>query len=277
MTRVPAPRIGSFIIDKDGYLRLANRPLSVEIEVLENEMIPTDIPRDYTYSTADSYVVDILGFHDNRLRYQPNAINNVGDCGYQLSVLTAMRTVFQSIYTRGFRRGPFVLNFTDCHQSNILVDEEWHITSLIDLEWTCTQPIEVFQPPYWLTNASVDQIDLAEYDTIRQEFMAVLKTEEQAFTTSNGGTSQLQLSEVMERSWESGAFWYTLALSSPSGIFRLFDAHIKPLYMEGNDEEFQLAMAFFFEKDLGHIAHRKLADREEYDKKLLQAFEDNSD
>lgn len=46
ISRVPVPRIGSFIIDVDGYLRLANRPLSVEMELLENEEIPTDIPRD---------------------------------------------------------------------------------------------------------------------------------------------------------------------------------------------------------------------------------------
>ncbi|KAJ5811378.1 hypothetical protein N7474_007679 [Penicillium riverlandense] len=276
ITRVPAPRIGSFIIDKDGYLRLANRPLSVEIEVLENEMIPTDMPRDYTYSTVDSYVLDILGIHDNRFRYQPNAVNHMGDLVYQLSVLTAMRTLSRSIFNRAFCRGPFVFNFTDCHRSNILVDEEWHITSLIDLEWTCTQPIEMFQPPYWLTSDHVDTIVLEEYDTIRHEFMDVLKTEEQAFTTSNRGTSQLQLSEIMEQSWESGAFWYTLALSSPTAIFRLFDSRIRPMFLVGSDDEFQIVMPFLFEKKIGRLAHRKLEDREEYDKNLQQAFEDHS-
>jgi hypothetical protein len=94
LCRVPLPSIGSFIIDNNGFLRLANRPLSVEIELLENENIPTDIPREYTYSTVDSYVIDVLGAHDNRFRHQPNAVNNLGDCAYQLSVLTAMRTIF---------------------------------------------------------------------------------------------------------------------------------------------------------------------------------------
>lgn len=94
LCRLPLPRIGSFIIDDGGFLCLANRPLSVEIQQLENEKIPTDIPRDYTYSTVDSYVIDILGIHDNRFRHQPNAVNNLGDCAYQLSILTAMRTIF---------------------------------------------------------------------------------------------------------------------------------------------------------------------------------------
>ena len=86
ITCVPLPKIGSFIIDMDGFLCLTNRPLSVEIQQLENEKILTDMPCDYTYSTVDSYVVDILGFHDNRFWYQPNAVNNLGDCVYQLYV-----------------------------------------------------------------------------------------------------------------------------------------------------------------------------------------------
>lgn len=54
ITRIPLPTIGSFIIDHGGFLRLTNRPLSFEIQDLENEGIPTDIARDYTYSTVDS-------------------------------------------------------------------------------------------------------------------------------------------------------------------------------------------------------------------------------
>jgi hypothetical protein len=107
LSRTPLPKIGSLTIDSYGFLNIANRPLSVEIQPLENEGIPTDIPRDYTYSTVDSYVIDILGVPDIRFRDQPNAINRLGDCAYQLSTLTALRTVFQSIYNRSFRRGPF--------------------------------------------------------------------------------------------------------------------------------------------------------------------------
>ena len=122
LSRTPLPRIGSLVIDNGGFLGLTNRPLVLEIQQLENERIPTDMPRDFTYSTVDSYIVDVLGYHDNRFQYQPNAINDIGDCAYQLSVLTAMRTVFQSIFSRAFRRGPFLFTMTDLHQSNIFVD-----------------------------------------------------------------------------------------------------------------------------------------------------------
>ena len=77
--RIPLTKVGSFAIDHGGFLRLKNRPLSLEIQELENEEIPTNMPRDYTYSTVDSYVTDTLRIHGNRLRHQPNAINDTGD------------------------------------------------------------------------------------------------------------------------------------------------------------------------------------------------------
>lgn len=120
-------------------------------------------------------MVDILRFHDYRFRHQPNGINNLGDCACQLSVLTAMRTIFQSIFYRGFCRGPFFFVFIDLHQSNIFVDSEWHITCLVDLEWTCAQPVEMVGPLSWLTNKGVDQLVPEECEAIHQEFIETLR------------------------------------------------------------------------------------------------------
>ncbi|OJD26313.1 hypothetical protein ACJ73_02315 [Blastomyces percursus] len=118
----------------DGILRLTNRALSLGIQELENEEIPT--------------------------------------------ALAAMRAMFPLFFHRDLRRGPFVFTLTDLHQSNIFVDEEWHITSLVDWEWGCSLPIEMLQPPHWLTNKSVDQIMAEEYNKARVEFMHVLAEEE---------------------------------------------------------------------------------------------------
>ncbi|KAJ5111872.1 hypothetical protein NUU61_001502 [Penicillium alfredii] len=282
LCRIPLPRIGSFIINNDGFLHLTNRPLSVEMQQLENEEISTEIPRNYTYSTVDSYVIDILGMHDNRFRYQPNAVNNLGDCAYQLSVLTVMRAIFQSIFTRSFRRGPFVFVFTDLHQSNIFVDSEWHIACLVDLEWACTRPIEMVRPPSWLTDKGVDELVPAEYDAIRRQFVELLAAEEKevdcsTLNKSHDESALLCLSDVMDRTWETGAFWYAMALSSPSGLFTIFSNHIRPLFCRDYEEEFGVVMPFFFEKNVGKIAGRKLTDKEEYDRQLRQAFEDCSD
>ncbi|TQS32384.1 hypothetical protein Golomagni_07299, partial [Golovinomyces magnicellulatus] len=74
LAKVPLPRIGSFIIDDDGYLRLANRPLTKELHQLENEEIPLDIPRDVTYAHTGSYVNALLSYHYSKLRHQPNGL-----------------------------------------------------------------------------------------------------------------------------------------------------------------------------------------------------------
>lgn len=276
ISRTPLPKIGSFIIDSGGFLRLTNRPLSCEIQQLENENIPIQIPRDYTYSTVDSYLLDQLSVHNSRFRDQPNAINNLGDCALQLAALSAMRTIFQPLFQRDYCRGPFTLSLTDLHQSNIFVDTEWNITCFVDLEWACSLPIEMIHPPYWLTNKGVDELDSAEYNAVREEFMEILSAEERNLGPAASGKLLLpRLSDVMNRGWETGTFWYTLALSSPSGLFNIFHEHIRPLFCPYKyGEEFNLIMPFLWDTDLGRIAGRKLADKEEYDKQLRQAFED---
>ena len=138
IAKVPVPRIGSFVIDDNGFLVLNNRPLSIEIHELEGKQIPVDIPRDMTYSSVDSYVTDILAFHDSRFAHQPNALKDITDGHFQAAALTTMRTVSSYFFKREFRRGPFVYVLNDLHQSNILVDEDWNITCLIDLEFACS-------------------------------------------------------------------------------------------------------------------------------------------
>ncbi|KAJ0417842.1 hypothetical protein BJY00DRAFT_288788 [Aspergillus carlsbadensis] len=271
ISRTPVPRIGSFIIDDKGMLVLANRPLSVEIQQLENEEIPTGIDRDYTYSTVDSYLADVLTFHDNRFRYQPNAINNTGDCAFQLSSLSGMRTIYKSFFQRELRRGPFVFSLTDMHQSNIFVDADWNVTCLVDLEWACSLPIEMIRPPYWLTNQGVDELVSSEYGKVRTEFMDAMVAEEEAMATLRKDNSPL-LSDAMGRTWATGTFWYTLALYSPSGLFTVFQQHIRPLFCK-HVEEFHLVMSFLWDRNTGRIAAQKLSDKKEYDKKLQQEFE----
>ncbi|KAJ6096077.1 hypothetical protein N7486_006823 [Penicillium sp. IBT 16267x] len=248
----------------------------MELQDLENENIPTDMPRNYTYSTVESYVTDILGVHDNRLRYQPNAVNNVQDCGYQMSALAAMRTITPLFFCRALRRGPFVFTLTDLHQSNIFVDDKWHITCLVDLEWACSRPIQMVEPPYWLTNKGVDEIDAEEYDTYRKELMIIMSSEERKhinnIPSNDFQGTPVRLSEVMEQAWATGTFWYSLALSSPSGLFRLFYEHIQPLLSKHCSDEIGEIMPFYWGKNVGKLVAEKLAEKKKYDTELLKAF-----
>ncbi|KAJ5142417.1 hypothetical protein N7476_003719 [Penicillium atrosanguineum] len=273
LTLKPLPLIGSFVIDKHGYLRLTNRPLSLEIQDLENDCIPTDMSRWYTYSTVESYIVDLLRLHYNRLRNQENAINSTSDYIYQSSALTAMQATFSSFFAREFCRGPFVFTLTDMHQSNIFVDDNWHITSLVDLEWACSRPIEMIRTPTWLTNKAVDEIadEEVEYDTVRSEFMGIMSSEEELLDLSS---RDLSLSEVMNRSWQSGTFWFSLALASPTGLFSVFYKQIQPRFIEycPDHDAFQEIMPWYWSKDFVRVGAAKQRDRIDYDTRLKAAF-----
>ncbi|OJJ36408.1 hypothetical protein ASPWEDRAFT_49912 [Aspergillus wentii DTO 134E9] len=156
LSRIKLPRIGSLTMNNDGVIRLTNRPLTLRLQTLENEDIPT-IPRNSTYESVEPYLLDLLQCHDNRINYQPNAIHNLTDGQEQLAALTMMRGTLHHFISRQYRNGPFVLTLSDLHPSNIFVDEEWHIISLIDLEWACSFPIELQTPPYWLTDVFGEQ------------------------------------------------------------------------------------------------------------------------
>ncbi|RDW93842.1 uncharacterized protein DSM5745_01164 [Aspergillus mulundensis] len=247
--------------------------------------------------------------HDSRLRHQPNAINDLGDYLYQTSALTAMRAVFPSFFRSELRHGPFVFGLTDLHQSNIFVDKDWHITCLVDLEWACTRPIEMLRTPTWLTGKAVDEIaeEAEEYDIMRREFMNVLVAEEQKVEVVHlqnpsttlrgswaigavdetaeipdacgevhamGNTYKTQLSATMEENWESGAFWYSLALASPTGLFSVFYKQIQPRFLRYSPDHdgFQQVMPWYWSQDFVKLGAQKIADRRDYDLRLKEAF-----
>lgn len=258
IARTPLPRIGSFVIDNSGFLHLSNRPLSIEIQELENEGIPTGIQRDYTYSTAQSYAMDILRAHNSRLKHQPNVINDMDDYIYQLSALTSMQTALPSFFTNKLSRGPFALTFTDLNQSNIFVDNKWHITSIVDLEFTCSWPVEMIRTPTWLTNKACDEIaeEADQYDQVRSEFVDILAEEESKNEANSRGIS---LSTIVRQSWKSGMFWYSLALSSPTGLFAIFYKQIQPIFTRFCTEHdaFQRIMPWYWSPDYPKIAIEK--------------------
>ena len=143
LNKFPSPCIGSLTLDNKGTITLTNRPLTLHLQSLENEGIPTGISRKTTYSATDLYLLDLWTCHDNRIHYQPNSIHNEIDGRQQLAALTMMRATLHHFTHLNHRYGKFFLRLTDVHQSNIFVDDDGHITSLIDLEWACAMPIEL--------------------------------------------------------------------------------------------------------------------------------------
>lgn len=74
------------------------------------------------------------------------------------------------------------------------------------------------EPPYWLTNKGVDEIDVGEYDKLRKELLTIMNAEETEMP-------RIFLSKDAEKTplpaWATGKLWYSLALSSPHGSLLL--------------------------------------------------------
>ena len=276
--RIPLPRIGSFTLDDQGVLSLTNRPLTLRLQSLENEGVPTNIARHDSYATVEPYMLDLLAYHDSLLRHRPNSIIDQPDCRAQMAVITGMRAVLPYFINRDLRNGPFLFTLTDIHQGNIYVDEEWHIKYLIDLEWACSLPMEMQSPPYWLTGRRVDQLEgehLAAYNDVREEFMKAFEDEEKLQYGTLSEKDNLLRTRTMRRAWETGSYFYFHALESTTGLFNLFLQHIWSKFpasvaaRKGFDE----AVSPFWSFHTDEVTATKMKDREEYEACLRTLFE----
>ncbi|KAE8356518.1 hypothetical protein BDV28DRAFT_154542 [Aspergillus coremiiformis] len=277
LAQSPFDRIGSLTINNQGIIQHTNRPLTLRLHHLENESVPTNMDRDLTYSTSDSYFMDLLSYHDSRLRYAPNSIRNKVDGEAQLSTMTIMRALLPHFSCRDYRRGPFIMTLTDLHQSNLFVDGDWNIKSLVDLEWTCSLPVEMLHPPYWLTSRGVDQLYKGEhldaFSKIHAEFMDVFEEEEQAH--SQTGHKTFGLTSIMRKGWEFGNFWYFHALETPKGLYNIFLEHIQPRFSKPDDAgmvEFERTISPYWARDVQKFLDDKMKDKEIYEGHLRDAF-----
>ncbi|OOF98994.1 hypothetical protein ASPCADRAFT_162880 [Aspergillus carbonarius ITEM 5010] len=277
LAQTPFTQIGSLTLDTNGVIKLTNRPLTLRLQHLENECIPTSIDRDLTYSTTDAYLLDLLACHDSRLRHSPNSVRDEFDGQAQLSILTIMRALLPHFTSRDLRRGPFVLTLTDLHQSNIFVDGDWNVKYLVDLEWTCSRPAEMLHPPYWLTSRGVDQLEKGEhldaFRDIHSEFMDVFEEEERLLSPK--ADRAFNLSHVMRKGWETGSFWFFHALDNPKGLYNMFLDHIQPIFAKLDEPrlaEFERTIAPYWSADATGFLAKKIQDKEVYESQLRHAF-----
>ncbi|KAL9101741.1 MAG: hypothetical protein Q9163_003039 [Psora crenata] len=275
--RIPLSRIGSFTIDDAGVLSLTNRPLTVRLQQLENEGIPTyHIDRNLTYTTSEPYVLDLVALHDNRLVEQPNSIYDEVDCREQMTALNCVRSILPRFVNRDLRHGPFPFTLTDFHASNIFVNGDGCIRRVIDLEWACTKPMELYHPPYWMTGRGIDMLEgehLDAFDTLREEFMDVFEAEERLLQPSD--EQKVLRSHTMRAGWDNRGFFFFHALESPRGFLNIFRQHIQPLFAPSHvtsttPNEY---ISPYWTINADEFVARKMKDKENYEAQLPAMFQ----
>lgn len=270
LARFPQPRIGSFRFHDDGSVSLTNRPLTSAIVLLENDGAPRTMQRDDTYTSTESYVSDLLTFHDNSFLTNPNAVFLEKICQGEMAVKAILRALAHKYIGRESRVGPFLLQFTDLHVGNIFVDDDWNVTCFIDLEWVCAMPAEQLTVPYWLTGRGIDELvgeHLAEFNKLREEFMLALEEEEKGLTPFHN----LPLTQIMQDMWESGGTWFWLSIDSVNAAYSLVLKHLMPRFSNKPSEVREIMSEFWCEGSAAMV-ERKMADYESYDRQLRSVF-----
>jgi hypothetical protein len=274
LAQIPQPRIGSLRYHNNGTLSLSNRPLSCSTIMLENEGAPRIMQRSDTYTCTDAFVSEMLAFHDQRFLSQPNRVFNEEDCRGQMAVHTLLRTLSHKYIKRETRNGPFVLQFTDFHESNIFVDQEWNITCFIDLEWVCALPTEQLAVPYWLSGKGVDQIGgkgFDEFDKVRGEFMGIFEEEE--YKTRDGRQHDISLAEVMHDTWKSKGVWFWHCIESLDAMYLLVERQLCKPFSRTLSIELEESLSTFWMEDSAEVVVKKLSERARYIQQLRELFD----
>ncbi|KAK2589871.1 hypothetical protein QQS21_012446 [Conoideocrella luteorostrata] len=274
INKQPLPRIASFTMHSNGSISLSNRPLDLHFQMLENEGITSGIPRQRTYTAIEPYISDLLSLQDSKILHQPNAIHDREDGESQLAALAALRAIMHIFISPEKRHGPFYLTLTDLHQSNIFVDEQWNIRTIIDLEWAHAKPIEMQVPPHWLTSRAVDGFydadAIAEYDAILDEYLRIYAAEEKR-------RNAVVVEAAIKRDvWNSGSFWYFHAVSIPKSMYNVFNRHIQPLFNKEHSEAsiFDEVFSCYWGKHAQDTINTKLEEKKDYLVRLRKVFGD---
>ncbi|KAK3364970.1 hypothetical protein B0T24DRAFT_652204 [Lasiosphaeria ovina] len=170
LARLPQPHIGPFRFNsKDGTITLTNRPLISTTIVLENSGTPRTMQPRQLYQSPGAFATDMLTLHENYLLHYRHAARDDEAARERMTIRTLLRATMHHFILPDRRNGP-----------NILVDEDWNVTCLIDLEWICALPVEMLAVPYWLASCSIDNTIEDEYgpfDEARQAFLAAMDEE----------------------------------------------------------------------------------------------------
>ncbi|KAM0439598.1 hypothetical protein ACHAPT_000690 [Fusarium lateritium] len=211
--------------------------------------------------------------HENSFLSNPNAVLDDADCRGQMAIQTILRTLSHHYIKRERRHGPFILQLTGFHASNIFVDEEWNITCLIDLEWICSQPIEMLSVPYWLVGHSIEDIQgeqFREFDQIRQEFMEIFSQEEQRMPMAYG----VSLAGAMHEAWEPKGVWFWYCIDSVNGMLYLVADHLCPRFAVSMGPKVEGVMASFWCDEVDKVDEKKVEDLKGYEEELGRRFDD---
>jgi hypothetical protein len=215
----------------------------------------------------------MLAYQDNRLRHQPSSILGRPDGIFQLSALAALKALQPVFWRQHMQDNTVVLTLPDLHQSNIFVDDDWNIVSVIDFEFAPVQPQNMVGVPHWLSGKGVDELvgpDLDEYKELHDRFVGLLEEGETARQQDHTFSQRLQ------DDWHTGKLWYNAALRSSNAFPLVFEQHLQPRFHPKFDPDVEgVALMRLWGQDCEEFIAAKLQDKARYEERVRAIFDES--
>jgi hypothetical protein len=282
LMQMPLPRIGSFTVSDKGVVTLGGRPLTAALASMEAEGVCSEMSPTTTYSSTSTYIDNLLHCHDMRLRDQPNAVEDEYDAAGQIATVVVLKAIRSHFIDRSLRQEPFILQFTDLHDQNILVDDQCNIIAIVDLEFSCSLPVEMQQLPHWFSGNEGDDFlgdEAAEseeaYVTACKEFLDLLGHEQ---SRRSPPRLLVDAKNIFSAALEKKSHWYFTALCWPRTAYSFLIHHLQPLFAPSHAGpeagRFQDTFAPYHVPNVSGFVDKKIRDKDGYDQTLRESFEE---
>lgn len=228
-------QIGSLSLDSNGAWSISSGPLTLNINELARCGDVHLEPR--VHSTAADYLLEIAEQNILHLEKQRNSISSAADAQLKYTARHLFRAVTPHFVSRRYNRGPFKLFCDDFRPGNILVDDSFKITGIIDWEWCYVAPFQfTYAPPRWLLlkepaywNSNPDKEDLLSIYLPKLElFLRVLEEQEQRHQSLRGYNTDTSLSSLMRQSMADKTFWFNEAARDSFALDRIYWSRLDP-------------------------------------------------
>ncbi|KAK1768760.1 kinase-like domain-containing protein [Phialemonium atrogriseum] len=143
-------------------IHVTGLPPTIDLNIQElEELWPSSVQREYKapLTSSGQYVSMLLSITQNAFEKSPSSVWQEGRPNVSL-LYGPLRRLHQGLLAAPERDdGPFVLTHGDLNPHNLLVDEKgMTIVALLDWEWSRVVPLQLFNPPIWLTGLRPDLV-----------------------------------------------------------------------------------------------------------------------
>ena len=232
-------KIGGVIRDEHMKWQVGKRAVTMNLNALVScgNYPPDALPQD-TFSTANEYFVALAEVHLTHLRMQRNdAIEDEADCRRKFVARCLFRRIAQNFSNATDNHGPFPLYCDDLRPSNVLVDQDLNVRSVIDWEYCYAAPVKLtYSSPWWLLLNHPDDWEedldgvLDDFLPRHDLFLRVLQEPEDERIRSGCLTLSQRLSPRMAESLRNGQFWFCRTVTSSFGFDDIYWRFIDRIY-----------------------------------------------